>query len=145
MVFGFVAQSGGVVRVRTAPGEGATFSLYFPRALERMETPAVAVTPLPGDDAAGETVLAVEDDEGLLRVVERELRELGYDVLTASDGDAALAVLERELVDIVFSDVAMTGGVDGVALAELVRARWPATRVVRPRDTWASDPATTSV
>jgi PAS domain S-box-containing protein len=130
MVFGFAAQSGGAARVASAPGKGATFALYFPRAFDCVPAAAAPAVPRATVPVAGETVLAVEDDGALLRVVERELRELGYDVLTAVDGTSALAVLERERIDILFSDVVMPGPIDGLQLAEAVRDRWPSTRIV---------------
>jgi PAS domain S-box-containing protein len=130
MVFGFAAQSGGAVRVASAPGAGATFTLFFPRALGRTDAPAAPAVPRAARPAEGETVLAVEDDGALLRVVERELHELGYTVRSAGDGEAATAILERERVDILFSDVVMPGPVDGLALAEIVGQRWPDTRIV---------------
>jgi CheY-like chemotaxis protein len=130
MVFGFVAQSGGFVRVRSAPKSGATFSLYFPRATESVRQRTLPAELAVTHSARGETVLAVEDEVALLRVVERELIELGFRVRTAADGEAALAILEREEIDILLSDVVMPGAVDGFALAETVRGRWPAIRIV---------------
>lgn len=72
-----------------------------------------------------ETVLAVDDNSGLLRVVVRQLKDLGYRVLEAEDGPSALMVLNNEPVDLLFTDVVMPGGMSGYDLARLVLARWP--------------------
>ena len=130
MVFGFAAQSGGGVRVRTNPGEGTTFELYFPRVLESVDLPSAVDDAQREPRITGQTVLAVENETALLRIVERELSELGYRVQTATDGASAAAMLERERFDVLFSDVVMPGPIDGFALAEMVLERWPATRVV---------------
>jgi CheY-like chemotaxis protein len=80
--------------------------------------------------ATGETVLAVEDNAGLLRVVVRQLEELGYRVLAADGAEAALTILASENVDLLFSDVVMPGEVDGFALARRVLALQPTIKVV---------------
>src|SRR5579862_8940776 len=78
----------------------------------------------------GETVLAVEDNAGLRRVVVRQLRKLGYHVLEAENAVAALEILDEEKVDLLFSDVVMPGEVDGYELARQAVARWPRLKVV---------------
>jgi CheY-like chemotaxis protein len=76
------------------------------------------------------TVLVVEDDERLRRLVVRQMVDLGYQVLEAADGGAALAVLDRCQVDLLFTDVVMPGGVDGTELARTATARRPGLRVL---------------
>jgi CheY-like chemotaxis protein len=78
----------------------------------------------------GETVLAVEDNPRLRRVVVRQLRELGYRPVEADGPAAALAILEREKIDLLFTDVVMPGPINGIALARQVLDRWPAVKVV---------------
>src|ERR1700730_13938412 len=77
-----------------------------------------------------ETILVVEDDDGLRRVVARQLTGLGYQVLEASDGVAALAVLDHYQVDLLFTDVVMPGGVGGPELARAAAERRPGLRVL---------------
>jgi CheY-like chemotaxis protein len=79
---------------------------------------------------AGETVLAVEDNERLRRLVIRQLRGLGYDPIEAGSATEALAILERQRIDLLFSDVVMPGPLDGIELAQQVRERWPTVKVV---------------
>jgi PAS domain S-box-containing protein len=129
MVFGFMKQSGGHINVYSEPGVGTTFRLYLPRA------DATAASGRP-DDAAPlerggrETILAVEDNGGLRRILANQLNELGYRLLEAEDGPAALRILAAEPVDLLFTDVVMPGGLSGYDLARTALARWPAMKVV---------------
>jgi PAS domain S-box-containing protein len=127
MVFGFVKQSSGHINVYSEVDHGTTFRLYLPRAATAADTPeATATSPSKGH----ETVLAVEDNEGLRRVVMRQLNNLGYRVLEAEDGKAALKILEREPVDLLFTDIMMPGGMSGYDLAKNAAARWPSLKVL---------------
>src|SRR6266566_607606 len=78
----------------------------------------------------GETVLAVEDNASLRRVVARQLTELGYRVLEAEDAQTALRILESEAIDLLFTDIVMPGGTSGYEIAGRVLARWPQIKVV---------------
>ncbi|HMN84984.1 MAG TPA: PAS domain-containing protein [Bauldia sp.] len=129
MVFGFMKQSGGHINVYSEVGVGTTFRLYLPRTVAAGEAVAEA-PPAPMERGGHETVLAVEDNPGLRKVVVRQLRELGYRVLEAEDGPRALRVLDAEPVDLVFSDVVMPGGITGYELARLAKLRRPEVRVV---------------
>jgi len=129
MVFGFIKQSGGHITVYSEPGAGTTFRLYLPRSLEG----AFAEEMEPRADvprAGGESVLAVEDNAALRRVVVRQLTDLGYRVVEADGAAAALALMEREKIDLLFSDVVMPGDMDGYALAQRVAERWPRVKIV---------------
>jgi hypothetical protein len=126
MVFGFVKQSGGHINVYSEVGVGTTFRLYLPH-----NSGAVAGTaPTPAEQPArggDETVLVVEDNDGIRRIVGRQLTQLGYRVLEANTAAAALALLEAESITLLFTDVVMPGEMDGVELARVAMARWPAT------------------
>ena len=129
MVFGFIKQSGGHIDVSSEPGAGTTFRLFLPRATEE----AVMIQ----EDAeeqlvrgGGETILAVEDNDALRRVILRQLNSLGYRVLEAKQADAALRLMEQEGVDVLLTDIVMPGGKDGVELARQARQRWPTIAVV---------------
>jgi signal transduction histidine kinase/CheY-like chemotaxis protein len=129
-VYGFSRASGGTVRVTSAPGEGATISLFFPASTKPLTEPAppkgAADVPPPG------AVLLVEDDDSVAAAVSAMLDELGYRVVRAPDAASALALLEREgeAIDLMFSDMVMPGAMDGAALAEAVLERRPDLPVV---------------
>lgn len=129
MVYGFVKQSGGHVNVYSEPGIGTTFRLYFPRAIgmSGVDRPNAVAQTAPG---RGETILVVEDNAALRRVVSRQLRELGYRVLDAESATAATAVLEKESVDLLFTDVVMAGGASGIELAREALGGWPGLKVL---------------
>jgi PAS domain S-box-containing protein len=129
MVFGFIKQSGGHINVYSEPGVGTTFRLYLPRvAAERAE--ALEAPPTTPPHGVGESVLVVEDNPRLRRVVMRQLRDLGYQSIEAEGPEAALAALEREKVDLLFTDMVMPGPLDGIALARHALARWPQIKVL---------------
>jgi signal transduction histidine kinase len=115
-VYGFVRQSGGHIRIYSEPSEGTTVKLYLPRDLN---AEAPAYERIASDaDGGSETVLVVEDHEGLRDYSAGVLRELGYRVLEAPDGQAALELLrERPEVDLLFTDVVLPG-LNGRELAD---------------------------
>ena len=130
MVFGFIKQSGGHINVYSEPGVGTIFRLYLPQAVAEAAAarpaPAVELPPHGG----GETVLAVEDNAALRRVVVRQLTELGYRAVEADSAAAALTILESRKIDAVFTDIVMPGGMDGFELARIVIDRWPEITVI---------------
>jgi PAS domain S-box-containing protein len=123
MVYGFVKQSGGHVKIYSEPAQGTVVKLYMPRAGAVQPTaPAPRASELRGTG----TILAVEDDELVRRRVEGQLAALGYKVIAAADGPAALEVLRSGApIDLLFTDVVMPGGMDGGELAEAARALRP--------------------
>jgi CheY-like chemotaxis protein len=129
MVYGFLKQSGGHVNIYSEVGIGSTFRLYLPRA-HTQERPKQAEAAPENVHGRGETVLAVEDNPSLRRVVVRQLRELGYRVLEAENAAAAMMVLNAEPVDILFTDVVMGQGANGFELAHSATVKWPNIRVL---------------
>ncbi|HEY3636837.1 MAG TPA: PAS domain S-box protein [Rhizomicrobium sp.] len=129
MVFGFVKQSGGHVSVYSEPGAGTTFRLYLPRATVeiRQDEPAQKTEPVRGYH---ETVLVVEDNAAMRKVVVRQLTELDYRVFEAENAAAALELLQREHVDVLFTDIVMPGGMNGIDLARSCSERWPVLRIL---------------
>lgn len=130
MVFGFLKQSGGHINVYSEPGIGTIFRLYFPRSPEDVAADTKKSPAAPLARSAGETVLAVEDNAAMRRIVLRQLADLGYRALEADSAAAALALLERERVDLLFTDIVMPGEIGGFELARQVLTRWPSIKVV---------------
>lgn len=124
MVFGFVRQSGGHVDVCSEEGKGTVVQLYFPRSLgeECLEVPAEPVV----SECGRETILVVEDNEGVRLTVVEVLEQSGYTVLTAEDGDQAMRQLQAGLQpELIFTDVVMPGRVKSTDLAEWARVQIP--------------------
>ena len=123
MVYGFVTQSGGQVRVHSELGFGTAMCLYLPRyagtalADEPVTAPSI-------ETGKGETVLLIEDEHALRDIVEEVLREAGYRVLTAQDGPTGLQILSSDTrVDLLITDVGLPGGLNGRQVADAARVR----------------------
>ena len=130
MVYGFLKQSRGHVKIYSEEGHGTTIKLYLPRATAEGEAAAEPRTsaPLPVGD---ETILVVEDDELVRDHVVAQLQSLGYHTLAAPNGAAALALVdEGAKFDLLFTDVVMPGGMSGRQLADELRRRWPSLKVL---------------
>jgi PAS domain S-box-containing protein len=129
MVFGFVKQSGGHIRVYSEQGEGASIKMYFPRSIAKQQ---LDVTSRAGGKITGgtETILAVEDDDAVREHVIAQLRGLGYHVLEASTGAEAMEIVKHTPeIDLLFTDVVMPG-MGGRELAETVRKLRPDLKVL---------------
>jgi len=98
-VMGIVERHNGRIRIRTAPGEGTTFRIFFP-AVESSAAEYAAGHGPAADWRGRGTVLVVEDEEGVREVVSRMLERLGFAVVTAEDGVAALESMHREPEDL---------------------------------------------
>lgn len=124
MVYGFVKQSGGHVKIYSEVGHGTTIKLYLPRAMEAEDVEVDVET---GPIAGGtETVLVVEDDDEVRATVVEMLSDLGYRVLKAVDAQNALAVIESGVpIDMLFTDVVMPGTLKSPELARKARERLP--------------------
>jgi signal transduction histidine kinase len=129
MVYGFVKQSGGHIKIYSEPGQGTTVRIYLPRAREHEDVATdVEVGPPTGGT---ETVLIVEDDEDVRSIVVDMLSELGYRVLKAKDAQSALAIVESGVpIDLLFTDVVMPGPLRSPELARKARERIPGIAVL---------------
>jgi PAS domain S-box-containing protein len=124
MVYGFVKQSGGHIKVYSEVGHGTTIKIYLPRSFRAEVVATETVTgPIEGGT---ETLLVVEDDPEVRATVVEMLTDLGYRVLKAADGQSALAVIQSGMhVDLLFTDVVMPGPVRSPDLARQAKALLP--------------------
>ena len=132
MVYGFVLQSGGHVRLRSEVGQGTTVAIYLPRhlgpAIAAMDSDAAAHVPT---GTSGTVVLVVEDEVDVRMVICDFLADLGYSVLEAESGQAGLAIADAEVrIDLLVTDVGLPGGMNGRQLADAARQRRPALKVL---------------
>ena len=130
--YGIVQQSGGYIWAESEPGKGTRFDVYLPRAEEsapvqeaEYATPSSAAEP-----SVRGTVLLVEDDETVRRIVREALEEDGFSVHDARDAERALAAADRiEDIDLLITDLVMPN-LDGVELAKRIRKKRPRLRVL---------------
>jgi CheY-like chemotaxis protein len=106
-VHGIVKQSDGHIEVYSERGQGTTFKVYLPRTAGVVEAPRPS-RPVATVTGGNETILLVEDEEAIRRVVRESLTARGYRVLDVEDGSAAIAVCEgQEPIDLLLTDVVM--------------------------------------
>jgi len=130
MVYGFVKQSGGTVRVYSELGHGTTVSLYLPLA-GALSRPAPVDAPAPLKGKLGGTVLVVDDEAGLLEVALVYLTEMGFTALEAKDGASALmAIAQHGEIELMVTDVVMPGGMNGVELVQRALALRPDLKII---------------
>jgi PAS domain S-box-containing protein len=130
-VYGIVKQSGGDIWVYSEPGQGTTFKIYLPRELSATTATALKPSTVPKRSRGTETILVVEDEEALRKVVLRTLDGAGYKVLCAADGDEALLKSARHAGDIrlLLTDVVMPR-MSGSVLAERLSKARPSLKVL---------------
>jgi signal transduction histidine kinase/CheY-like chemotaxis protein len=129
MVYGFIKQSDGHLKIYSEVGHGTSIKLYLPRSMGDM----VDVEPPPAVDTRGghESILVVEDDPLVRNYVSAQLEQLGYRTMVTANGPEALVAVEKGFVcDVLFTDVIMSGGMNGRQVADAVTAKLPSVRVL---------------
>ena len=131
MVYGFVQQSGGHIRLRSEEEQGTTVAIYLPRYFgatvdaEAVDTTAVASA------ATGGVVLVVEDEPSVRMVVRDVLSDLGHTVLEAESGQAGLSIVASKIhLDLLLTDVGLPDGMNGRQLADAARQHRPGLKVL---------------
>jgi len=133
-VYGIVNQHGGFIDVETAPGEGTTFTIFFPNGDDPAEGAGRAVEshrPVAGAQPNGEskTILVVEDGRQLRTAIKSGLEPLDYLVITAADGEEALDAVSQYSIDLVLTDLVMPK-MGGEVLLRRLRDENPELKVV---------------
>ena len=129
-VYGIVEQLSGFIRARSAPGQGTVFEIYFPeRERSSLSTRPASVAPVVR--GGNETVMLVEDEAQVRKLIYEVLHSRGYKVLSAKDGLEAIPLEENyaDRIDLLITDVVMPG-LSGRELANHVRAARPGTKVL---------------
>ena len=131
MIYGFVRQSGGQVRIYSEVGQGTTMCLYFPRHAGEAEDDAIKHARHAAYDGHGETVLVVDDEQVIRMLITDVLEEAGYHVLEAADGAGALKAMQSDArIDLLVTDVGLPGGMNGRQLADAGRVLRPDLKVL---------------
>ena len=131
MVYGFVKQSGGHIKIYSEVGHGTTVKIYLPRsdggAIAGVRPATADHAPAPGT----ELVLMVEDNKDLRTVTLKQLTDLGYRTLEAENAKVALTILaERPDIDLLFTDIVMPGGMTGTELAREAKRLYPKLKIL---------------
>jgi signal transduction histidine kinase/CheY-like chemotaxis protein len=130
-IYGIAQQHGGWIEVDSHVQQGTTFRAFFPQvsaaAAEAPPTPAVPPTP-----RGHETILVVEDEDGVRALVLKLLENLGYRLLQAQSGPRAIDVWREHgsTIDLLITDIVMPGGMNGLELAEFLRRARPSLKVI---------------
>jgi two-component system, cell cycle sensor histidine kinase and response regulator CckA len=130
VVYGFAHQSGGYITVESQPGNGAVFRLYLPAAGEHRASAPATSPPVANAPSPGETILVVESEAPMQRVMVRQLTQMGYRVVEAMDRAGALAILERETVHLVVAGMRHPSDTDKNSLAQQLLDQRPSIQVL---------------
>jgi len=132
MVYGFVLRSKGHIKIYSEPGRGTTIRLYLPCAdLNTGEVDQEVLKETIDLPRGNETILVVDDEQGLLDVAAAYLEDLGYTTLAANSGQQAIEVLqEHPEINLLFSDVVMPGEMDGYGLAKRTLRLFPGVKIL---------------
>ena len=130
MIYGFVRQSGGQVRVYSEVGKGTTMSLYFPRFVGELSDEDRSED-LSIDRGTGETVLVIDDEPAIRMVIAEVLTEVGYRVIEAEDGPSGLRIIQAgDRIDLLITDVGLPNGLNGRQVADAARSKNPQLKVL---------------
>ncbi len=130
MVYGFVRQSGGAIRIYSELGHGTTVTVYLPLTHAISAQPSLAPPPL-ASGLPGVKVLVVDDEPELIEIAEAYLHAMGYTVFTAESPEAALDIAANQPgLHLLITDIIMPGRINGVELARRVRAQVPHIKVI---------------
>ena len=131
MVYGFVRQSGGQVRIFSEMDQGTRISLYLPRHLDAAQAPLEEEVVLESGRGVGETILVVDDEPAIRGLIVEVLQEFGYRTLDAADGPGGLRMIQAQAqIDLLITDVGLPGGMNGRQLADASRAVRPGLKIL---------------
>ncbi|WP_404409517.1 PAS domain-containing protein [Pseudidiomarina marina] len=128
MVYGYVKQSNGHIKIYSEVDVGTSIKIYLPRVY--VEAPAEIGATHRSITGGQERILIVEDDELVRQHVVNQLRDFGYQIKAASSAQEALDILKNEQFDLLFSDVVMPGGMNGPQLVKQTQKLYPAMKVL---------------
>ncbi|MDU9393762.1 ATP-binding protein [Pseudomonas sp. zfem002] len=133
MVYGFVRQSGGSVRITSEEGSGTCVELLLPRFVgepQPLPVPQVPAAALPMP-MRNERILLIDDEPTLRMLIREALQDQGMEVLEAEDAHSGLALYDSAgPIDLVVSDIGLPGGISGIDVAKTLRHRSPGQRIL---------------
>jgi len=130
MVYGFVKQSGGAVRIYSEEGVGTTATIYLPLS-DEIEVRPANVDAAPARTSRPTKVLVVDDEPDLVEITRIYLERMGFEVYEANDAETALDIARgHQDIDLMITDIIMPGGVNGVELAYSIRELLPHIKII---------------
>ncbi|CAI8725797.1 PAS domain-containing protein [Pseudomonas soli] len=134
MIFGFVRQSGGQLKIASIPGQGTSISMFLPRhhgAAQCLRGKTTGCVVAPQTQGSARNVAVVEDELAMRKVMGEVLEEMGHEVRMFKDGPEAVAGLQASKApDLLVTDVGLPGGLNGRQVAGLLRQRYPGLKVL---------------
>lgn len=131
LVYGFVKQSGGFIKIDSERGTGTCVTFLLPYSSTGVETTEPLVLSVSAGEVGEKLVLLVEDEEDVRSIIRHQLSEYGYMVVEARDARQAMHLIDTiQGIDILISDVMMPGPMNGLDLAKHARVARPAMRIV---------------
>lgn len=131
MVDGLMEQLGGSASIRSTHGVGTTVDLLFPGTSDKVTRSSAPSDERAEGEGQGRSLLVVEDNPSVLRLLSRQLREQGFEVSEAASGADALEKFEADpTISLVVSDIVMPGEIQGVELAKRIRSERPQVPII---------------
>lgn len=131
MVYGFVKQSRGHIKIYSESGHGTTIRLYLPRAQDGAVPASGEIFTESETAASGAKILVVDDNPDVRGVVVKQLSGFGYSVMESQDGPSALDIIRNdETIDLLFTDIVMPGGMTGIELAREAQKLRPLLKIL---------------
>jgi len=131
MVYGFVKQSHGHVKIYSEAGHGTTIRLYLPRAQDGAVPASGEIFTESETAAVAAKILVVDDNPDVRGVVVKQLSGFGYSVMVSQDGPSALDIIRNdETIDLLFTDIVMPGGMTGIELAREAQKLRPLLKIL---------------
>ena len=131
MIYGFVRQSGGQVRIDSRVGHGTTICIQLPRQDGDVDDDVAEPSRAPATIATGQTILVVDDEAAIRHLIDEVLDEKGYTVIGAADGAAGLKVLQSGArIELLITDVGLPNGMNGRQVADAARVFRPGLKIL---------------
>jgi signal transduction histidine kinase len=131
MIYGFVRQSGGEVRIQSALGQGTAVQLYLPRHAGPAERPTPASPALPQASICGATILVIDDESTIRMLIADQLEDMGHASMQGADGQSGLRILESaQHIDLLITDIGLPGAMNGRQLADAARDLRPDLKIL---------------
>lgn len=133
MIYGFVKQSNGNIRIYSEPGVGTTLDIFLPVTRGKMQKRPAETAASEKEESRfdGIKVLAVDDEYHLLEVASAYLENMGFEVIAATNGAQAMKSIEHNPdIELLVTDIVMPGGMNGTELSKKIKEKIPSIKIL---------------